>query len=161
MKVILVVDDSSTMRRSIAMSLELSGYKAETACDGLDALNRLKTGLRPDMILTDIIMPRMDGIGLIREARKLLRFTPIIALTTQGQLALREQAKQVGATAWMIKPVGGTELVQLLADHIGAGNAAPVTTSVSPKSKSIKQTANKAKISKPAAIKAASKAHHD
>jgi len=119
MKTILIADDSSTMRRSLTMSLELSGYKVVPAEDGQAALDALRAGLQPDMVLTDIMMPRRDGIGLIREARKLLRFTPIVALTTQGQRDLREQAKAAGATAWMIKPVGGNELAALLREYLG------------------------------------------
>jgi two-component system chemotaxis response regulator CheY len=119
MKTILIADDSSTMRRSLTMSLELSGYKVVPAEDGQAALDALRAGLQPDMVLTDIMMPRLDGIGLIREARKLLRFTPIVALTTQGQRDLREQAKAAGATAWMIKPVGGNELAALLREYLG------------------------------------------
>lgn len=117
-KTILIVDDSATMRRSIELSLTLSGMKVVTAADGQEALELLQKGLRPDLLLTDIVMPRRDGLSLIAEARKLLRFTPIIALTTQGGRDLRDQAKAAGATAWMIKPVGGTELSQLLRDYL-------------------------------------------
>jgi len=119
MKTILVVDDSVTMRKSIQMSLELSGFQVTLAADGAEALEKLQAGLRPDMLLTDIMMPRMDGLSLIREARKLLRFTPIVALTTQGQREMRDRAKLAGATAWMIKPVGGLELARILAEHLG------------------------------------------
>lgn len=121
MKTILIADDSRTMRQSLAMSLSLSGYQVIEAEDGQAALDLIRGGLRPDLMLTDIMMPRLDGLGLIREARKLLRFTPLIALTTQGQRALREQAREAGATAWLIKPVGGTELTKLLGEYLGAG----------------------------------------
>jgi len=59
-------------------------------------------------------MPRLDGIGLIREARKLLRFTPILALTTESQQGRRDEAKRNGATGWLVKPVGGSELLQVI-----------------------------------------------
>jgi len=59
-------------------------------------------------------MPCMDGISFIAEARKLLRFTPILALTTRDQQAKRDQAKNIGATGWLIKPVGGSELIRLI-----------------------------------------------
>ncbi|OYU92472.1 MAG: two-component system sensor histidine kinase/response regulator, partial [Burkholderiales bacterium PBB5] len=85
MKRVFLVDDSATMLMSLKGTLEISGYKVDTATDGEAALNKLKAGLKPDLIITDINMPRMDGIGLIREARKLLRFTPILALTTESQ----------------------------------------------------------------------------
>jgi two-component system chemotaxis response regulator CheY len=119
MKTVLIVDDSATMRRSIQMSLELSGLQVVAAQDGQQALELIRDGLKPDLVLTDIMMPRMDGLTLIAEARKLLRFTPIVALTTQGQRGLRDRAKSAGATAWMIKPVGGTELMSLLKEYLG------------------------------------------
>lgn len=119
MSTILIVDDSPTMRRSIEMSLTLAGHTVVTAEDGQAALDLLNGGLRPDLLLTDIMMPRLDGLGLIKAARQLLRFTPIVALTTQGERGLRDRAKAAGATAWMIKPVGGNELLKLIAEYLG------------------------------------------
>lgn len=114
MKTILVVDDSSTMVLSLKGSLELTGFKVETAADGQLALDMLKGGLKPDLIITDINMPRMDGIELIGHARKLLRFTPILALTTESQQAKRDEAKRLGATGWMVKPVGSADLLKVI-----------------------------------------------
>jgi two-component system chemotaxis response regulator CheY len=114
MKSVLLVDDSATMLMSLKGTLEISGFKVDTAVDGEAALGRLKGGLKPDLIITDINMPRMDGLGLIREARKLLRFTPILALTTESQQAKRDEAKKSGATGWLVKPVGGAELVKVI-----------------------------------------------
>jgi two-component system chemotaxis response regulator CheY len=114
MKNIFLVDDSATMLMSLKGTLEISGFKVDTAPDGEAALGKLKGGFKPDLIITDINMPRLDGIGLIREARKLLRFTPILALTTESQQAKRDEAKKIGATGWLVKPVGGTELVQVI-----------------------------------------------
>ena len=59
-------------------------------------------------------MPHMDGLSLIREARKLLRFTPILALTTESQRDKRDEAKRGGATGWLVKPVGGADLVKVI-----------------------------------------------
>jgi len=114
MKHILLVDDSATMLMSLKGMLEISGFKVDTAADGEAALARLRGGLKPDLIITDINMPRLDGIGLIREARKLLRFTPILALTTESQQGRRDEAKRNGATGWLVKPVGGSELLQVI-----------------------------------------------
>jgi two-component system, chemotaxis family, chemotaxis protein CheY len=114
MKSVLLVDDSATMVMSLKGTLEISGFKVETAGDGEAALNKLKKGLKPDLIITDINMPKMDGISLIREARKLLRFTPILALTTESQQAKRDEAKKIGATGWLVKPVGGADLVKVI-----------------------------------------------
>jgi two-component system chemotaxis response regulator CheY len=114
MKNVFLVDDSATMLMSVKGTLEMSGFKVETAADGEAALGKLRAGLRPDLIITDIHMPRMDGLALIREARKLLRFTPILALTTESQQAKRDEAKQSGATGWLVKPVGGNDLLRVV-----------------------------------------------
>jgi two-component system chemotaxis response regulator CheY len=114
MKSVFLVDDSATMLMSLKGTLEISGFKVDTASDGEQALGKLRTGYKPDLIITDINMPRLDGIGLIREARRLLRFTPILALTTESQQLKRDEAKQSGATGWLVKPVGGAELVKVI-----------------------------------------------
>jgi two-component system, chemotaxis family, chemotaxis protein CheY len=111
---VLVVDDSPTMRRSVAMTLETAGYRVVVAEDGRAALALLRQGLRPQLLLTDIVMPNMDGLTLIREARQLVRFAPIVALTTQSHPEQRAQGKAAGATAWLLKPTGGRELVDLV-----------------------------------------------
>ncbi|RVT87557.1 response regulator [Inhella crocodyli] len=113
-KRIFLVDDSLTMLMSLRNSLEISGFQIETANDGEAALDKLRGGLKPDLIITDINMPRMDGLALIREARKLLRFTPILALTTESQQHKRDDAKKNGATGWLVKPVGGTDLLAIV-----------------------------------------------
>ncbi len=114
MKHVFLVDDSATMLMSLKGTLEMSGFKVDTAGDGQAALDRIKTGLKPDLIITDINMPRMDGIQLIREARKLLRFTPNVAPTTESQQGKRDEAKKNGATGWLVKPVGGSDLVKVI-----------------------------------------------
>ncbi|GAA4423989.1 response regulator [Acidovorax lacteus] len=114
MKTIFLIDDSSTMLMSLKSTLEISGFKVEVANDGQAALERVQQGLKPDLIITDINMPRLDGIGFITEARKLLRFTPILTLTTESQQAKRDEAKRLGATGWLVKPVGGNDLVQVI-----------------------------------------------
>ncbi len=114
MKTILLVDDSSTMLMSVKGTLEISGYKVEPAGDGEQAMGKLRSGLRPDLIITDINMPRMDGIQLIKEARLMLGFSPILALTTESQQIKRDEAKRSGATGWLVKPVGGTDLLKVI-----------------------------------------------
>jgi two-component system chemotaxis response regulator CheY len=114
MTTILVVDDCSTMVMSLKGSLEMSGFEVETAADGQIGLDKLKSGLKPDLILTDINMPRMDGLEFIANTRKLLRFVPILVLTTESQQAKRDEAKKLGATGWIVKPFGGAELVKIV-----------------------------------------------
>jgi two-component system chemotaxis response regulator CheY len=113
-KTILLVDDSATMLMSLSKTLTISGLTVETATDGSAALDKIKGGLKPALIITDINMPKLDGLGLIQEARKLLRFTPILALTTESQQGKRDEAKRNGATGWLVKPVGGNELLQVI-----------------------------------------------
>jgi two-component system, chemotaxis family, chemotaxis protein CheY len=114
MKTILIVDDSATIVMSVKSSLELAGFKVQTASDGQMALDKLQAGLKPDLVITDINMPRMDGLELIAQARKLLRFTPILALTTESQQAKRDEAKRLGASGWLVKPVSGVDLVKVI-----------------------------------------------
>lgn len=115
-KNIMVIDDSPTMRMSLKASLEMSGFKVETADDGVHALTKLKQGLKPDLIITDINMPKMGGLEFIKTVRALpgFRFTPILALTTESQQAKRDEAKKNGATGWLVKPVPGPELIKVI-----------------------------------------------
>ncbi len=115
-KTILIVDDSTTMIMSIQNYLEMSGFTVETAADGVKALAKLKGGLKPDLIITDINMPNMGGLELIKCVRTLpgLRFTPILTLTTESQAEKRAEGKKLGATGWLVKPVGGVELLKII-----------------------------------------------
>ncbi|MBK1642351.1 two-component system sensor histidine kinase/response regulator [Chromatium okenii] len=115
-KTILVVDDSATMVMSLKGSLEIAGFKVETANDGVQAITKLQAGVKPDLIITDINMPNMGGIDFIRNARALpgLRFIPILALTTESQQEKRDEAKKLGATGWLLKPVSGADLLKVI-----------------------------------------------
>lgn len=113
-KTIFVVDDSTVMLMSVKQSLELAGFKVETAKDGLEAFTRIKSGLKPDLMITDINMPNMNGLDLIKNARSVLRFTPILALTTESQTTKRDEAKKLGATGWLVKPVSSADLVKVI-----------------------------------------------
>lgn len=114
-KSILAVDDSVTMRQTIATTLEKEGYNVTLANDGMDALTKLNGG-KFQVIITDINMPNMDGIGLIKEVRNLAahKFTPIIVLTTESQPAKKEEGKNAGATGWIIKPFKPEQLVAVV-----------------------------------------------
>jgi two-component system chemotaxis response regulator CheY len=115
-KTILIVDDSATMVMSVKNNLEIAGFKVETAEDGVKALAKLKGGLKPDLIITDINMPNMGGMELIKNVRALtgFRFTPILTLTTESQADKREEGKKMGATGWLVKPVGGADLLKII-----------------------------------------------
>lgn len=113
-KTILIVDDSAIMLMSVKTTLQTAGFTVETAKDGVEAMTKLKGGLRPNLIITDINMPNMDGLQFIQQARQLVRFTPILALTTESQAAKRDEAKRLGATGWLVKPVAGPDLVKTI-----------------------------------------------
>jgi two-component system chemotaxis response regulator CheY len=122
-KTIFVVDDSGTMVLSLRNNLEIAGYTVATASNGLDALERLAQGLKPDLIITDINMPQMGGIEFIGKARAMAshRFTPILVLTTESQQARRDEARRLGASGWMVKPVPGAELLKIIKKVVPGG----------------------------------------
>jgi two-component system, chemotaxis family, chemotaxis protein CheY len=113
---ILIVDDSVTMTMSVKSTLVMNGFQVETAADGLLALAKLKSGLKPALILTDINMPNMSGLELIKHVRALpgFRFVPILTLTTETESAKRDEGKRLGATGWLVKPVTGNALVKVI-----------------------------------------------
>ncbi len=116
MKSIFIVDDSPTILMSLKTNLEMHGFKVETASDGEDAVNKLNNGVNPDLIITDLNMPRMDGFKLIEYIRQMrtFRFKPILVLTTESQLQKRQEAKRLGATGWLVKPVSGNDLIKVI-----------------------------------------------
>ncbi|HUB29176.1 MAG TPA: response regulator [Terracidiphilus sp.] len=115
-KTILVVDDSTTMVLSLKTTLAFYGFQVETACHGEAALEKVRSGLKPDLILTDINMPVMGGFELIRTIRsqKDLRFVPILTLTTESEAGKREEGKRAGATGWLVKPLSGNDLIAVI-----------------------------------------------
>ena len=115
-RMVLIVDDSPTIVMSVKSNLEIAGFTVETAADGVKALVKIKGGLKPDLIITDINMPNMDGMELIKNLRAIpaCRFTPILTLTTESQAEKRAEGKKAGATGWLVKPVGGVELLKVI-----------------------------------------------
>lgn len=113
---VLVVDDSVTMVLSLKATLAMHGFEVETASHGQEALDKLAGGLRPSLILTDINMPVMGGLDLIRNVRAMpgLKFVPILTLTTESDAGKRSQGKVAGATGWLVKPISGNDLVAVL-----------------------------------------------
>ncbi len=113
---ILVVDDSVTMLLSLKTTLSMNGFQVETANHGQAALDKLKSGLKPNLILTDINMPVMGGMELIGKVRALpgFRFLPILTLTTESEASKRDEGKRLGATGWLVKPVSGDDLIRVI-----------------------------------------------
>ena len=116
MRRILIVDDSVSIRLTLSFALRHGGYEVIEAEDGEDALKKL-AGAKIDLIITDLNMPVMDGIGLIRNVRKLpaMKNKPILMLTTEGLAAKKEEGQAAGATGWIVKPIDPERLLQTLA----------------------------------------------
>ncbi|HJV90083.1 MAG TPA: response regulator [Holophagaceae bacterium] len=112
-KTILTVDDSSTMRQMIAFTLTQAGFTVLESADGQEALDLAK-GRAADLVITDVNMPRMDGITLVEELRKLgpYRFTPILVLTTESTPEMKAKGKAAGATGWIVKPFSPEKLLE-------------------------------------------------
>ncbi|WBO24613.1 response regulator [Sphingomonas abietis] len=104
-KTIMTVDDSPSMRMLLRAALSDLGYAVSEAEDGVAALEKFEHEA-PDLLITDINMPRLDGFGLIEAVRDKpdLRCLPILVLTTEGSTEKRARARQAGATGWIVKP---------------------------------------------------------
>jgi two-component system, chemotaxis family, chemotaxis protein CheY len=104
-KSILVVDDSGSVRNVVSIALRSAGYEVVEASDGLEGIKRLD-GRKLHLIISDVNMPRMDGISFLREVKKhpQYKFTPVMMLTTEAGDDRREQGRTEGAKAWMTKP---------------------------------------------------------
>lgn len=115
-KKILAVDDSATMLQTISIALEGIGYQVTTAVNGAEGVEVLKSGEKFNAIITDLNMPKMDGISFISEARKIpaFKFVPIIVLTTESQMQKKDEAKKAGATGWIVKPFKPEQLVTVM-----------------------------------------------
>jgi len=114
-KTILTVDDSRMMREMLLMVLKEAGFnvvQAEDGMDGLDALERAS----PDVIITDINMPKMDGYGFIEGVRRndVYRATPILVLSTESSAEKKTRARQAGATGWIVKPFQKETLLEVI-----------------------------------------------
>lgn len=117
---ILAVDDSPSLRMAVRAALTGAGYNVTEACDGVDALSKA-TSARFDMVITDLNMPNMDGLTLIRELRRTpsQMGVPIVFLTTESDDALKQEAKAAGATGWLVKPFNAEQLVRIARKVIG------------------------------------------
>lgn len=112
-KLIMTVDDSTSVRQMVSFTLSGAGYQVLEATDGKDALSKLGEATTIDMLVTDLNMPNMDGIELVRSIRTQQRhkFIPILLLTTESQEAKKQQGKAAGASGWIVKPFNADQLV--------------------------------------------------
>ncbi len=116
MQTILLVDDSTTILLSISSILGKAGYAVEKAPNAEEALKKFNAGIKLNLLITDLNMPGMNGIELIREVRKLpaYKFLPILFQTTESQQAKKQEAKAAGASGWIVKPATADELLSTI-----------------------------------------------
>jgi two-component system, chemotaxis family, chemotaxis protein CheY len=112
---ILIVDDSESIRELVGSSLRENGFEVFVGTNGRDACQQLET-TKVDLIITDLNMPEMDGLMLVRAVRKdpRNRFLPILILTTESEAKKRERAKSEGATGWIVKPFDKERLLKII-----------------------------------------------
>lgn len=115
-RMILTVDDAASVRQMVSFVLKQNGYDVIEAVDGQDALRKLSGGEKVDMIITDLNMPNLDGIGLIKGARTLpaCKFIPIVMLTTESNDAKKQEGKMAGASGWIVKPFKPEQLLAVV-----------------------------------------------
>ncbi|MDR3538492.1 MAG: response regulator [Acetobacteraceae bacterium] len=120
-KTILSVDDSASALQMIKLALAGAGYQVVQASNGAEGLAKARAAA-VDMVLTDLNMPVMDGLSLIRELRKLPSFkgVPIVFLTTESDAGMKAQAKAAGATGWITKPFQQDQLLAVVRKVLGA-----------------------------------------
>lgn len=118
-KVILTVDDSASVRQMVSFTLRAAAYDVTEAVDGSDALSKLSGEIH--LIITDLNMPRMDGIELIKQIRANSnhKYVPILVLTTESQTTKKQEAKSAGATGWIVKPFRPEQLLAVVQRVLG------------------------------------------
>lgn len=118
-KTIMTVDDSASVRQMVSFTLKGAGYNVVEAVDGKDALTKLSGDI--NMVITDLNMPNMDGISLIREvrAKAAYKFIPIVMLTTESQDTKKQEGKSAGATGWIVKPFKPDQLLAVVKKVLG------------------------------------------
>lgn len=114
-KLIMTADDSTSVRQMVSFTLKQAGYDVVEAVDGQDALNKI-TGSKVNMLITDLNMPNMDGIELIKKVRAQpeFKFIPIIMLTTESQAEKKQEGRGAGATGWIVKPFKPEQLLAVI-----------------------------------------------
>ncbi len=118
---ILAVDDSPSMRQMVGTTLKGAGYEVLEAADGREALDLARASDPVDLVITDVNMPHMDGITLVRELRMLAHYrnVPLLVLTTEGSTERKQEGRAAGATGWVVKPFSPDRLLATIAKIVG------------------------------------------
>ena len=121
---VLAIDDSRTMRNLLNATLSGAGYRVALAEDGEDGLAKFDAS-DPDVVITDINMPRLDGFGFIEAARsrQRSRVVPILVLTTESAPEMKARARDAGASGWIVKPFDEEKLVWAIERVAATGGA--------------------------------------
>ena len=119
-KSILAVDDSASIRSMVSFTLKNAGYEVTEAVDGVDALAKARAKTM-NLVLTDQNMPRMDGLTLVRSLRELpgYRTAPILILTTEAGVEMKNKGRAAGATGWLVKPFDPQRLLEVIRKVLG------------------------------------------
>jgi two-component system, chemotaxis family, chemotaxis protein CheY len=114
-KSVLVVDDSNSMRQMVSFTMKEAGFDVIEGSNGQEAIDRVK-GKSVNLVITDLNMPVMDGMSMIRTLRTMpeFKFTPILMLTTESQQEKKSEGKAAGATGWIVKPFNPEQLLQVV-----------------------------------------------
>ena len=117
---ILAVDDSASMRQMVSFTLKGAGHDVMEASDGAEAL-KLAQSNQVDLVLTDVNMPNMDGVTLIKALRQIpaYKFVPMLTLTTESGTDKKMEGKQAGATGWIVKPFSPDQLLATIKKVLG------------------------------------------
>jgi two-component system chemotaxis response regulator CheY len=117
---ILAVDDSASMRQMVTFTLKGAGFEVAEAKDGQEAL-ALAQEKKYDLVLSDVNMPNMNGIELVKALRQLAdyKFVPVLMLTTESTGDMKMQGKQAGATGWIVKPFNPDQLLSTIRRVLG------------------------------------------
>jgi len=118
-KKVLLVDDAGVIRQVSSMTVKTAGFEVTEAVDGMDALEKLKEA-KFDLLVTDINMPNMDGIELIKNVRAMdeYKYIPIIVLSTLSQEEKVQEGRDAGASGWLYKPFNGRKLIETIKKFI-------------------------------------------
>ena len=122
-KQVLVVDDSVTMRQMLQFTLSSAKFDVVEAGNGQEAVSKLTSGIaKPNLVITDLNMPVMDGISLIKQIRGMgaYKFTPILMLTTEAGDGKKKEGQAAGATGWIVKPFNPDQLLKVVQKVIPA-----------------------------------------
>ncbi len=116
-KKILIVDDSASIRQIVSLTLKGSGYEVLEAQDGQNAIDLLASGEKVNLIVCDVNMPQIDGITFLKKLKsepslESVKYTPVVMLTTESQEAKKQEGKQAGAKAWIVKPFQPDQLLE-------------------------------------------------